>query len=73
MAPDPVMHRDFKPANILLDERLGVRLADVGLAKFAPELTATGTAAQTYIQVVRGQSAANHRRGLRICMWRAPP
>mmetsp|Transcript_15738 Transcript_15738/g.26546 ORF Transcript_15738/g.26546 Transcript_15738/m.26546 type:complete len:485 (+) Transcript_15738:255-1709(+) len=50
MQPDPVMHRDFKPANILLDINLRVRLADVGLAKMAPELAFTGTGAVSYIQ-----------------------
>ena len=33
-----VLHRDIKPGNILLDERLNARLADVGLARAASEL-----------------------------------
>ena len=34
----PVLHRDVKPANILLDEQLNAKIADVGLAKQAHEI-----------------------------------
>ena len=38
-----VLHRDVKPANILLDERGTARLADVGLAKVADAAAANAT------------------------------
>lgn len=34
--PEPVVHRDVKPNNILLTRSLSARLADVGLSKFLP-------------------------------------
>ena len=38
----PLLHRDVKSANVLLDAGLRARLADVGLAR--PQRGATGTA-----------------------------
>jgi len=36
--PEAILHRDFKPANVLLDEHMCAKLGDVGLARLAPEL-----------------------------------
>jgi serine/threonine protein kinase len=36
-----ILHRDFKPANVLLDEHYCVKLGDVGLARIAPELVSS--------------------------------
>ena len=44
-----MVHRDFKPANVLLDEHLGVKLGDVGLARLAPEL-ANSMAQASHVQ-----------------------
>eukprot|EP00854_Cymbomonas_tetramitiformis_P003915 gene3915-4878_t len=48
--PEPILHRDFKPGNILLDKHCKVKLADVGLSRIAPELAQSGTGAVSYIQ-----------------------
>jgi len=50
MSPHPIMHRDFKPANILLDARMRVRLADVGLAFLAPTLAPDSSLMMSFVQ-----------------------
>ncbi|XP_040873106.1 U-box domain-containing protein 35 isoform X4 [Glycine max] len=38
--PEPLVHRDLKPGNILLDQNYVSKISDVGLAKLVPAATA---------------------------------
>ncbi|KAJ6850796.1 U-box domain-containing protein 33-like [Iris pallida] len=45
--PQPLVHGDLKPANILLDAKFNNKLADFGLCRFLPEGTNTVAFLQT--------------------------
>jgi serine/threonine-protein kinase len=72
-----VIHRDVKPANLLLDEQGHVRVADFGVASAAGmhSLTETGTVLGTagYLspEQARGEQAtgASDRYGLGVVAW----
>lgn len=47
----PIVHRNFKSANVLLDDDLGVRVSDCGLAA----LISSGSVSQVGISLFRRQ------------------
>ncbi|KAL0305912.1 UNVERIFIED_CONTAM: putative serine/threonine-protein kinase PBL23 [Sesamum radiatum] len=57
-ANPPVMYRDFKPSNILLDEKFNAKLSDFGLAKLGP----TGREDQVSTMVMNGYCAPEYER-----------
>jgi serine/threonine protein kinase len=60
-ADPPIVHRDIKSSNILLDHKLAARVADFGLSKFVPDAAGDGRIEHVSMQVkgtlVRGKSA----------------
>ena len=53
-----ILHRDFKPANVLLDDRDRVRLTDFGMAATAGETTPGGTPAYMAPELWQGHQAS---------------
>ncbi|KAL2244909.1 UNVERIFIED_CONTAM: putative serine/threonine-protein kinase PBL23 [Sesamum indicum] len=57
-ANPPVMYRDFKPSNILLDEKFNAKLSDFGLAKLGP----TGREDHVSTMVMNGYCAPEYEQ-----------
>jgi len=54
----PIIHRDIKSSNLLVDENMNVKLADFGFARLKEEnatMTRCGTPCWTAPEVIRGQ------------------
>lgn len=61
----PIIHRDVKSNNILLDEDYGARIADFGVAKFI-ELGAKGSESMSVVAGSRGYIAPEYAYTLRV-------
>ncbi|KAJ0448098.1 putative protein kinase RLK-Pelle-LRR-XI-1 family [Helianthus annuus] len=61
----PIVHRDVKSNNILLDEDYGARIADFGVAKFI-NLTNKGSESMSVIAGSRGYIAPEYAYTLRV-------
>ncbi|KAL4573167.1 hypothetical protein LXL04_019964 [Taraxacum kok-saghyz] len=61
----PIVHRDVKSNNILLDEEYGARIADFGVAKFI-ELGKKGSESMSVVAGSRGYIAPEYAYTLRV-------
>ncbi|KAJ9568390.1 hypothetical protein OSB04_004356 [Centaurea solstitialis] len=52
--PQPLVHRDLKPGNILLDRNYVSKISDVGLARLVPPEVADDAAAQYHMTAAAG-------------------